>query len=552
MSFFYRKKIFLLSIFLLVFITTTGIIFVFDKEIDVFLGPNTNSSNENFLASIDSEKLENELDDPKKMSYTNNSFINDSLIDMNTQQSSINNISQEINFTKNDLNEENKTLSDSIESFDEKLSILSQNQRSNFLNQSEPNTLTYEETEYIKYNNGKKPPEKYKEWIIFAKEKHCPLSLDFYSQIFEDISPFFTIENGITVSKITKEMQEKPHSFSYSRRITLKNHKKPGIWGLNYGIEAYFDKIIDLLPENIDLSYNYHDEDVVLPADDSNTAKPYNNVRDSLERNECLRTKYNNNSVDIIPETIAYNHGSFISPGSFITSSLLFPVLSMGKRDCFKDLIYPVPTSLELSNDQINWKDKEAKVVWRGRNTGTWIRQGTPYKLTHRYRLVDWAINQADYIWKNLGIKVDVGFSDMHQCDNWVLCNEAKRNSYVAPYLSYSDQFKAKYLIVVDGNSWAHRIGTFLSSNSLVLYNGIYTFWFSKHLKPYVHYLPFKEDFSDLTEQLEYAKNHDEEMKQIAANARKFVEEFLNKNSLTCYLALLTMEYAELVKHLYN
>ena len=100
MSFFYRKKIFLLSIFLLVFITTTGIIFVFDKEIDVFLGPNTNSSNENFLASIDSEKLENELDDPKKMSYTNNSFINDSLIDMNTQQSSINNISQEINFTK--------------------------------------------------------------------------------------------------------------------------------------------------------------------------------------------------------------------------------------------------------------------------------------------------------------------------------------------------------------------------------------------------------------------------------------------------------------------
>ena len=100
MSFFYRKKIFLLSIFLLVFITTTGIIFVFVKEIDVFLGPNTNSSNENFLASIDSEKLENELDDPKKMSYTNNSFINDSLIDMNTQQSSINNISQEINFTK--------------------------------------------------------------------------------------------------------------------------------------------------------------------------------------------------------------------------------------------------------------------------------------------------------------------------------------------------------------------------------------------------------------------------------------------------------------------
>ena len=69
-------------------------------------------------------------------------------------------------------------------------------------------------------------------------------------------------------------------------------------------------------------------------------------------------------------------------------------------------------------------------------------------------------------------------------------------------------------------------------------------------IKPYVHYMPFKEDFSDLIEQLEYAKNHDEEMKQISQNARKFIEEFVTRNSLSCYLGLLLMEYADLMKHL--
>ena len=83
-----------------------------------------------------------------------------------------------------------------------------------------------------------------------------------------------------------------------------------------------------------------------------------------------------------------------------------------------------------------------------------------------------------------------------------------------------------------------------------MFYNSVYKFWFGKLIKPYVHYMPFKEDFSDLIEQLEYAKNHDEEMKQIAQNARKFIEEFATRNSLSCYLGLLLIEYADLMKHL--
>ena len=103
-------------------------------------------------------------------------------------------------------------------------------------------------------------------------------------------------------------------------------------------------------------------------------------------------------------------------------------------------------------------------------------------------------------------------------------------------------------MIVVDGYTWAHRITKYLATNSLVLYNGVYTTWFNKLLKPYVHYLPFKSDFSDLYQQLEYAKNHDEEMKNITKNAKEFAEKYLTHNSRSCYAALLLMEYGELVK----
>ena len=118
------------------------------------------------------------------------------------------------------------------------------------------------------------------------------------------------------------------------------------------------------------------------------------------------------------------------------------------------------------------------------------------------------------------------------------------------PFVSIEEQAKSKYFIVVDGNSWAFRMITSLGSNSVVFYNGIFTVWFSRLIKPFVHYVPFKADFSDLTEKLEYAKNHDEEMKKIAENAKKFIEEFITPDTVSCYLALLFIEYLELVEHL--
>ena len=428
----------------------------------------------------------------------------------------------------------------------------SKNDSTNWLSnysENEAKTLTIEELEYQIYNKGKRPPSKYKEWLNFVKEKQCPRSLDFYQQINEDISPFYILENGETVSKITKEMLKKGYATEYVLPLRIKNHIcQPTNVNL-YGLDNHINEIGHLLPENIDFMYTNLDEDFVLPADDGNENEPYNDLKDALRRNECLRKRYNNNQTEIRPGSIAFNHGSFIAQVGVIPKPRLFPLLSFCKRDCFKDILFPVPSSLPTFNDFVNWEAKESRIVWRGTTTGTLTSPNKLFELSHRYRLVNWAKMYKKYVFQSLSIDVDIGFSDFLQCDNGH-CEEAKKNSLHLGFLTIDQQFRSKYLIVVDGNTWSFRLPAFLASNSVVFYNSVYKFWFGKLIKPYVHYMPFKEDFSDLIEQLEYAKNHDEEMKQISQNARKFIEEFVTRNSLSCYLGLLLMEYADLMKHL--
>jgi hypothetical protein len=173
------------------------------------------------------------------------------------------------------------------------------------------------------------------------------LSLDFYQQIFDDMSSFYTIEAGKTVSKVTKEMLQKAYIPRFMRKVKIRNHK-PDI--SFYHIETYLPEISHLLPENMDLPFNSFDEDACLPADDGNVDRAYSSTNDLFERNECIRQAYNNNATQMTQDSIAYHHGSFIQPGSFITISYLFPVLSLGKRTCFKDIVLPVGEFLSLND----------------------------------------------------------------------------------------------------------------------------------------------------------------------------------------------------------
>lgn len=73
--------------------------------------------------------------------------------------------------------------------------------------------------------------------------------------------------------------------------------------------------------------------------------------------------------------------------------------------------------------------------------------------------------------------------------------------------------FQYKYQINVDGTVAAYRMPYLLAGDSVVLkQDSIYYEHFYKQLQPWVHYIPFKADLSDLLEKIQWAKDHDEEV----------------------------------------
>lgn len=163
-----------------------------------------------------------------------------------------------------------------------------------------------------------------------------------------------------------------------------------------------------------------------------------------------------------------------------------------------------------------------------------------------RLRLVDWAerMQELPFLHK---FKVDIGLSGTIQCPKQIC--ERIREDYLfgKPFRDYSENYRHKYLVVVDGNTWPNRFTAFLRSRSLVLYHSIFTEWSTALFKPNRHYLPFKLDLTDLAEQLDWAVEHDAQAKRIAERARKLAIRLFTTQQMNCYTSLLFLEYAELV-----
>ena len=71
-----------------------------------------------------------------------------------------------------------------------------------------------------------------------------------------------------------------------------------------------------------------------------------------------------------------------------------------------------------------------------------------------------------------------------------------------------------KYQLNIDGTVAAYRFPYLLAGDSLVLkQDSNYYEHFYKDLKPFEHYVPFKRDLSDLLEKIQWAKDHDEEVR---------------------------------------
>ncbi|MDB6095967.1 MAG: protein O-glucosyltransferase 2-like [Francisellaceae bacterium] len=171
---------------------------------------------------------------------------------------------------------------------------------------------------------------------------------------------------------------------------------------------------------------------------------------------------------------------------------------------------------IRYANYLYPWQTKTDKLFWRG---------GWADSSGFRKKLVELGTRYPQFI--------DAIFS------------QGNPKEFVRPEL----HLKYKYQISIDGAraTWEGLIWQ-LHGNSLVFKNNSRQMqWFHKGIQPHLHYIGV-DDESDLLKELDWARNHEPEVKQIIDNAQTFANNNLELEDMYHYIIILLKTYNQKLK----
>ncbi len=338
------------------------------------------------------------------------------------------------------------------------------------------------------------------------------------------------------IDKINEAAQKKVDEYSKSVGLSLDNKrhkwivnncnirapKKGNVEG-EHGTNVYKD-LLEQMCENVK---------------DIPDCEFFINVRDFPILRNDLREPYNH-LYDITPNYIPkkYQNKPFAPIFSASTTEEFADVLMPNVDDWsrvsdkhyldWKEGCYKTP---EI-NSNTPWDKKINKVIFRGSATGCGITIKTNIRL------------RAAALGKKYPNILDLGIVDWNARPKKFkkqpirVIDEEKFNFKLKPRITDEEKFKYKYILYLDGHVAAFRMGGELASGSVLFVpESSYSLWFSKHLEPMKHYIPIKDDLSDLVEKTNWCIKNDSVCKEIADNALQFYKTHLTKEKILEYFA---------------
>jgi len=248
------------------------------------------------------------------------------------------------------------------------------------------------------------------------------------------------------------------------------------------------------------------------------------------------------------------------------------PILSMCKTDEYADVLSPTHEDWARSqskkgrfftgscgsyNDTFNtlWEDKKPTAVFRGASTGCGVTVDSNPRLKLAYISATTETKEGEIPLLDAGIT------------KW---NARPRKLSNSPYLQSIDianigfglvnsltrveQSTYKYIVNVDGHVSAFRLSMELGMGSVILLaKSKWKMWYSDMLVPYEHFVPVKEDLSDLLTQIQWCRDRDKKCKEIAENATVFFNTYIQENGIFDYLQKTLVDLKEKMGvYLYN
>lgn len=188
------------------------------------------------------------------------------------------------------------------------------------------------------------------------------------------------------------------------------------------------------------------------------------------------------------------------------------------------------------SMDATPWEQKESKAVFRGGNRPSMFYKTKADADQHcddagRTRLAYLAETNPDLF--NVGVSGKCG-----------------GKSYEMEHLSESGHHAFKYILYAEGNCfWADRLNKQVFGPSAVIKQETPCgqFW-EPLLKPMTHYIPTDFFFSNTVDQIKWANENDDKVKEIVQKSNNFADAFLSVKGIKIYVEVLLVEYTKLLK----
>jgi len=191
-----------------------------------------------------------------------------------------------------------------------------------------------------------------------------------------------------------------------------------------------------------------------------------------------------------------------------------------------------------------NWTMKKDKIYWIGGVTGGRV-DADSYQKLHRYRWVKY----ANMLNTSLYNKTEVKFSDTVFCKPGGC--EAVNGS--VPFIEkqpFEQNWEYKVLIDLEGFAWSERFKKLLYSNSVVFrHEPIFVEFWQDWVKPWVHYIPIKFDFSDVEEKLDQVIAGNKTVLSVIQLSTEFIHDNLRVEDIYCYIYRLLLDYAKLMRY---
>lgn len=344
--------------------------------------------------------------------------------------------------------------------------------------------------------------------IQFKADYDCSNS-DPAGQIELDLSPFVT--KGVTRADFDAAIAYVLHNDTALVHYTILDNQ---IYGVAHGKYKGFKKFVDEMLMTLRRRVQLPDVEFLLNMGDWPQA-----------------ARFDAASQPLPPRPV------FSWCGSDDTYDMVLPTYKMVQATVFgKDLENVQETDGKSYSDGGPWASKKEVLLFRGRPSNEYRTQAMLTAKQHP-DLLDIRVTRNQY--------------------NYFPDEKAKQEHHAyekkfgpkAPLQPFSSFFKNKYLLNIDGTVAAYRFGAMLAGNSLAFKQDSHYYEHFYHaLKPWVHYVPVQADLSDMLQQVEWAKAHDNKAQEMMTAARDFARRHLRMEDIYCYHFLALESFAKLLK----